>query len=138
MSSANESAASEHPTTEALTQYSQQDLSQALIEIVTESWRFARLFGRVLDQLDSDEQPRYRSQCNWFTKKLEESLGQLDLEIVSVEGHPHDSGLPVTTLNLQAFKPDEPLVVDQMIEPIIKGPTGVVRAGTVTVKRVQS
>ena len=138
MSSGNESHASVPTTTEVITQPSQEDLSQALIEIVTESWRFARLFGRVLDQLAGDEQPRYRSQCDWFAKKLEESLRKVDLEIVSVEGHPHDSGLPVTALNLQAFKPDEPLIVDQMIEPIIKGPAGVIRAGTVTVKRVQS
>ena len=138
MSSTNESHPSKHSTSEHVAQPTREDLSKSLLDIVTESWRFARLFGRVLDQLDSEEQSRYRSQCNWFEKKLKESLGQVDLEIVSVEGHPHDSGLPVTALNLQEFKPDETLTVDQMIEPIIKGRDGIVRTGTVTVRRVQS
>ena len=138
-SSENESQTPEHSTGEVLTPFTKEDLTKSLLDIVTESWRLARLFGRVLDQLDIQEQPRYRSQCSWFKKKLQDSLGQVDLEIVSVEGHPHDSGLPVTALNLQEFNADETLAVDQMIEPIIKGPTGtVVRTGTVTVKRVQS
>lgn len=137
MSSDSESRTSEQSTPDVLTQSTQEALSKSLIEVVVESWRFARLFSRVLDRLDSDDQSRYRGQYSWFEKKLQESLGQIDLKIVSVEGHPLDSGLPVTALNLEDFKSDETLVVDQMIEPIIQGPTGIVRAGVVTVRRTQ-
>lgn len=132
-----QSRASEESTTDVLTQITREDLSKSLLDIVIESWRFARLSSRVLDQLGSDEQSRYRSQYSWFEKKLQQSLGEIDLKIVSVEGHPLDSGLPVTALNLEDFTPDETLVVDQMIEPIIKSSTGIVRTGVVTVRREQ-
>lgn len=137
MSSDRGPCTSEQSTTDVLAPSTQEALSKSLIEVAVESWRFARLFGRVLDQLDSDEQSRYRGQYIWFEKKLQQSLGQVDLKIVSVEGHPLDSGLPVTALNLEDFKSDETLVVDQMIEPIIQGPTGIVRTGVVTVRRTQ-
>ena len=137
MSSDSESRTSEQSTTDVLTLSTQEALSKSLIDVVVESWRFARLFSRVLDRLDSDDQSRYRGQYSWFEKKLQESLGEIDLKIVSVEGHPLDSGLPVTALNLEDFKSDERLVVDQMIEPIIQGPTGIVRTGVVTVRRTQ-
>lgn len=138
MSSANESAVSEHSTSEVLHQLTREDLSKSLLDVVTESWRLSRLFSRVLDRLGSEEQSRYRSQFSWFDKKLENALGQIDLKIVMIEGHPFDTGLPVTVLNLEEFKPDDTLTVDQMIEPIIMGPSGIVRPGTVTVKRTES
>ena len=137
MSSDSESRTSAESTTDGLTPSAQEALSKSLLDVVIESWRFARLFSRVLDRLDSDDQSRYRGQYSWFEKKLHQSLGQIDLKIVSVEGHPLDSGLPVTALNLEDFQPEDTLVVDQMIEPIIQGPTGIVRTGVVTVRRTQ-
>ncbi len=138
MTSATESQASEHATRERPREPTAEERSEALLDIAIEAWRLGRLFNRVLERLDSEEQPRYRSQVEWFAKKLNDSLDQVQLRVETIEGHPFDSGQPVTALNLEEFKSGTPLTVDKMIEPIIMGPTGVVRAGTITVKRVNS
>lgn len=46
--------------------------------------------------------------------------------------------MAVSALNLGDFGPDEALAVDQMLEPVIMGPTGLRRAGTVLLWRMLS
>jgi hypothetical protein len=121
---------SEKPTPEALT--------QSILDISVESWRFGKLFDRLLTKLDAGEQGRYRSQFRWFQKKIDESLGVAQLRVVNVEGHPYDPGMAATPLNIDDFEPQEVLVVDQMLEPILMGPEGIVKTGTVTLRKVQS
>ncbi len=41
-------------------------------------------------------------------------------------------------LNIEEFDSQDALVVDQMLEPIIMGPDGVIRTGTVTLRKVES
>jgi hypothetical protein len=60
------------------------------------------------------------------------------LRIVNVEGAPFDPGMAATPINIDEFKPHDVLVVDQMLEPIIMGPEGIVMTGTVTLRKVQS
>jgi len=87
-------------------------------------------------KLDAGEQARYRSQFRWFIKKVEESLAEAGLRIVNVEGHPFDPGIAATPLNIEEFEASDSLMVDQMIEPIIMSKEDLVRAGTVTLKKV--
>lgn len=121
---------SQEPTKKALT--------QSLLDISIEAWRFGKLFDRLLSKIDAGEQGRYRNQFRWFQKKIDESLGFAQLRIVNVEGHPYDPGMAATPLNMDEFEPQDVLVVDQMLEPILMGPDGVVKAGTVTLRKVQS
>ncbi len=60
------------------------------------------------------------------------------MRIVNIEGHPFDPGMAATPLNIEEFGSEDALVVDQMIEPIIMGPDGVARTGTVTLRKVES
>ena len=115
-----------------------QVLTKSLIDVVVESWRFGRLFDRLLLRLDAGEQSRYRGQYRWFQRKLEESLTNAGMRIVSIDGHQFDPGMAVTPLNVDEFGSEDPLVVDQMLEPIIMGPDGVVRTGTVTLRKLES
>ncbi len=117
---------------------STEGLTKSLLDVVVESWRFSRLFDRLLTKLDAGEQGRYRGQFRWFQRKLEESLADADMRIVNVEGQPFDPGVAATPLNIEEFEPDDSLIVDQMLEPIIMGPDGVLRAGTVTLRKVES
>lgn len=112
-------------------------LNQVVISMAVESWRFGRVFDRVLVKLDAGEQARYRSQFRWFMKKLEDSLEDAGLRIVNVDGHPFDPGIAATPLNIEEFEPSDSLIVDQMIEPIIMSKECLVRAGTVTLKKVE-
>ncbi len=111
------------------------DLRQPLIEIVIESWRMAKLFHRVLGKLEPTESNRYVNQIRYFQKRLDDMLAVASLRLVSLEGHPYDPGMAATPLNIADFGPDDTLVVEQMMEPILMGPDGVVKSGTILLKR---
>ena len=113
-------------------------LTKSLLDVAVESWRLGRLFDRLLLKLDAGEQGRYRRQFRWFQRKLEDSLTDAGMRIVNVEGHAFDPGIAATPLNIEEFSSEDALVVDQMLEPIIMGPDGVVRTGTVTLRKVES
>lgn len=110
---------------------------KALIELSVESWRFSRVFARLLSKLDAGESTRYVNQYRYYIKRMEESLEVVDLRLVNVEGHPYDPGFAATALNLGDFGPDDVLLVDQMVEPIIMGPDGLVRSGTVMLRKAE-
>ena len=112
-------------------------LTQSVVSMAVESWRFAKMFDRLLTKLDAGEQNRYKSQFRWFIKKVEEALEQVDLRIVNVEGSPFDPGMAATPLNIEEFDTKDILVVDQMLEPIIMGKEGLVKTGTVTLRKVE-
>ncbi len=107
----------------------------SLIEVAVESWRFSRLFGKVVNKLDAGEASRYLSQLRYFQKKVEDNLASSGLRLVNVEGHPYDPGMAASALNLGDFGPDDVLLVDQMLEPIIMGSDGLRKQGTVMLKK---
>lgn len=111
-------------------------LTQVVIGMAVESWRFGKTYDRLLTKLDAGEQNRHKSQFRWFIKKVEEALEQADLRIVNVEGHPFDPGMAATPLNIEEFDANDALMVDQMIEPIIMGKEGLIKTGTVTLRKV--
>lgn len=115
----------------------QSAITNAVISMATESWRFGRVFERLLTKLDAGEQTRFQSQFRWFLKKVDEALEQADLRLVNVEGYPFDPGMAATPLNIEDFQSSDVLVVDQMLEPIIMGKDGLVKIGTVTLRKVQ-
>ena len=111
-------------------------LIQPIINMAVEAWRFGRVFERVMMKLDIGEQTRYQGQLRWFIRKIEESLTEAGLRIVNIEGHPFDPGVAATPLNIEEFEAGDTLVVDQMLEPIIMGDEGVIRTGTVILRKV--
>ena len=113
-------------------------LEQSLIDIAVESWRFSRLFGKVVGKLDAGESGRYINQIRYFQKKVEESLDSNGLKLVNVEGQPYDAGTAASALNLGDFGPEDVLLVEQMLEPIIMGPKGLRKQGTVMLRKVES
>lgn len=114
-----------------------EQVERALIDIATESWRFSRLFAKVISKLDAGESNRHLNQLRYFQRKVEESLAAGDLKLVNVEGHPFDPGMAATAINLGDFGPDDALFVEQMLEPIIMGPEGLRKQGTVVLRKAQ-
>jgi hypothetical protein len=112
-------------------------MRDSVLSMAVEAWRFGRVFDRLLGRLDAGETNRYRSQFDWFMKKVEDSLNGAGLRIVNVEGQPFDPGMAATPLNIDEFDVSEPLVVDQMLEPIIMGGNGIVKMGTVTLRKAE-
>jgi hypothetical protein len=110
-------------------------LERLLIEIGVETWRFSRLFARVVNKLDAGEQNRYANQLRYFQKKVEENLEGAGFKLVSVEGQPFDEGIAASPVNIADFGPEEKLLVEQMVEPIVMGTDGLRRPGTVLVRK---
>ena len=113
-------------------------MRETVVSMAVESWRFGRVFERLLLKLDAGEQNRYKSQFRWFLKKVEDALEQSDMKLVNVEGHLFEPGMAATPLNIEEFEADDILMVDQMLEPIIMGKEGLVKTGTVTLRKVES
>lgn len=113
------------------------NLRQPLIDMALESWRFAKVFGRILGRLEAAEAARYTNQMRYFLKRVDESLATVNMRIVSLEGQVYDPGMAASALNIGDFGPDDVLVVDQMVEPVIMGTAGLVKAGTVMLKLSQ-
>ncbi|MEH8142759.1 hypothetical protein Q7I15_19110 [Aeromonas veronii] len=117
---------------------SSEQMEQSLIDIAVESWRFSRLFRNVINKLDAGDSGRYVNQLRYFQKKVEESLNSSGLKLVNIEGQPYDVGMAASALNLGDFGPDDVLLVDQMVEPIIMGPNGLRKQGTVMLRKVEA
>jgi len=115
-----------------------EQLERSLIDVAVESWRFSRLFARVVNKLDAGEGTRYVNQLRYFQKKVEDSLDASGLKLVNVEGQPFDPGMAASALNIGDFGPDDHLLVDQMVEPIIMGPEGLKKQGTVMLRKAES
>jgi hypothetical protein len=116
---------------------SSEKIEKALIDIAVESWRFSRVFAGLLTKLDTGESPRYINQLRYYQKRLAESLEVAELNLVSIEGETYDPGQAVSALNLGDFGPDDVLIIDQMVEPIIMGHHGLVKPGTVMLRKVE-
>lgn len=118
-------------------QINNDQFEQSLVDMAIESWRFSRLFARVVSKLDAGESSRYLNQMRYFQKKVEESLDVIGFKLVTVEGLPYDTGVAASAINLDEFAADDHLIVDQMLEPIVMGPNGLRREGSVMLRKVQ-
>lgn len=113
-------------------------MEQSLIDMAVECWRFSRLFGKLVSKLDAGESGRYANQLRYFQKRIEESLDANGIRLVNLEGQPYDAGVAASALNIGDFGPDDMLLVDQMVEPIIMGPDGLRKQGTVMLRKVEA
>lgn len=51
-----------------------EQLERSLVDIAVESWRFSRIFARLVSKLDAGESSRYVNQLRYFQKRVDESL----------------------------------------------------------------
>ena len=108
----------------------------ALIDLAVDSWKFARLFTRVISKLDAGEQARYANQMRFFQKRIDNAAEAAGARIVSIEGQPFEPGMAASPLNLEDFGDGDALFVDQMLEPIVMGNDGVLRTGTMMLRKL--
>jgi hypothetical protein len=111
-------------------------LEKALMDVSIENWRLSKLFIRAISKLDAGDTGKYGSQLRYFQKRIEESLESCGLRLVSLEGQPFDAGMAASALNGSDFAPDDLVVVDQMVEPIVMGVDGLKKEGTVMLRKV--
>jgi hypothetical protein len=107
-----------------------------LLDLALEGWRFQRLFLQALSKLDAGEAARFASQHRYFLRRVEDCLAAAGLRFVTLEGEPYLTGTAAHAVNLAEFGPDDELVVDQMLEPIVMSASGLLRQGTVLLRKV--
>jgi molecular chaperone GrpE (heat shock protein) len=86
--------------------------------------------------LDAGDTAKYVNQLRYFQKKIEDSLDEVGLKVVNLEGQVFDAGMAVSAINIEDFEARDVLVVEQMIEPVIMGGEGLKRSGVVMVRKV--
>ena len=111
-------------------------LRNAIVTMAVESWRFGRVFDRLITKIDAGERERHENQLRWFFKKLEETLGLVEMKLVNIEGDRFDSGTAATPLNIEDFDAQDELMVEQMLEPIIMRKDSLIKMGTVMLRKV--
>jgi hypothetical protein len=109
----------------------------AALNLALEGWRFANTTMRIINKLPPSDQRRHCGQVDWFRKKIHTVLERFGVRLVDLTGQRFESGMAVTALNLEDFGPDDVLEIEQMIEPIVMGEDGVMRIGTVTVRKAK-
>lgn len=114
-----------------------ENFAKSLIDTTIEGWKFSRLVLRLLNKMDSGESSRYGNQLRYFCEKLAANLEAVEMRIVNLEGQPFDPGMAVNALNAGDFSPEDQLMIEQMLEPVIMGPDGVVRSGTIMLRKAQ-
>jgi len=92
---------------------------ETIIKIITENWRLMKLFLKVISKLDASESNRYLNQVRYFQKTIHDSLDEIGMNLINLEGEVFDSGMAATPLNIDDFGIDDNLLVEQMIEPLI-------------------
>ncbi len=117
---------------------SYEEHQETIIKLTTEAWYLAKIFERAILQLNIDQPRRYTSRIEWFLKKAEESLNDVGLRIVNVEGHGYDVGMAAAPVNMEEFDVDDSLEVTWMVEPIIMKGTDLMKRGKVYLRRTES
>ncbi|MCI6565312.1 hypothetical protein, partial [Campylobacter sp.] len=65
------------------------------------------------------EKVKYSNQLRYFLKSIQNNLMECKLEIVNLEGQNFDIGMAATAINMDEFSPNDELIVEQMLEPLI-------------------
>ena len=112
-------------------------LRDNLISIASELYRFKGVFAKAISKLDIDEQNKYSSQFQWFSKKVTKALDDSGIRVVTLDGQLYDPGMAVTPLNIEDFEADDILYVAQTMEPIIMQDNAVIKTGTVILGRAE-
>ena len=113
-------------------------LKDTLAALAIESWRLSKAFESLLIRSEAKEQRKYQSKLSWFKKKLDETLQEADLQLVNLENQSYDVGSAVKAINIDDFSSGDELIIDQMIEPIIMTDQGILKTGTVILRKASS
>ena len=84
-----------------------------------------RFFSRLIEKRSVSPFPNNFNACKT----------EFSLRFINLENQKYDTGAAVTAINLDDFQPDDDLEIDQMIEPIVMSNEGVLRSGTVVLRK---
>jgi len=109
-----------------------------IIKITTENWRLMKLCLKVIAKLNASEANRYLNQIRYFQKTIHDRLDEVDMKLINLEGEVFDPGMAATPLNIDEFKIEDKLLVEQMIEPLIMKDGNIKKQAIISLKKVDS
>lgn len=110
-------------------------LRGALAGIASESWRFSHAMEKALQRMDAMDAERFARQYSYFSTRVSRAMADAGLTSLDLTGQPYDIGMAVQPMNIDEFDEDEPLVITQMIEPVILCGGRVMKTGMVMLGR---
>ena len=102
-----------------------------------EAWRFRKTFEKAMSKLEPEEGQKTISKFNWFMKKMNDALNSAGMRYVNLEGQEFSEGLPISPINIDDFEPNDKLLIEQMLEPIIMEGDTVKKPGTAILGRIE-
>jgi len=120
---------------DAIEKAREQETLKALLRVSVEGWRLIRTVERFQRQLDADQQRRIGSRISYFDRLLTDELANLGYSLIDFRGQPFGPQIAASAVNVDEFAPSDSLVVDQTVEPAVIGPDGLLRMGTVTLRK---
>ena len=104
--------------------------TQAMADLATEAWRFSRVAERCAMNMDIMDADRFLNQYDWFARKIQAVTQEAGLWTVDLTGQVYEPGMAVSPLNLEDFPEGTPLVIAQMVEPVLMENGNVRKMGT--------
>lgn len=109
---------------------------ELIANVASHSWRMSRLARRAIEKLPPQDGSRLANQLRFADRQISDELATVGVQVVDLEGERFDAGMAVTSLNASDFAASDDLVVAQMIEPIVLGPSGLLKYGVVMLGKV--
>jgi len=106
-----------------------------LAGVAIDAWRLSRLFARSLGVMAPIDANRMASQLRFLERSIDSQLNDAGVRLISLDGRAFDAGLPATPVNADTFGPDDELIVEQTITPLVMGPAGLLKQATVMLAR---
>lgn len=106
-----------------------------IIKLAVEKWRLIQLFDKATTKLEPTEKQKYDNQLRYFRRSIENSLQESGMRLVDLTGQIYDIGMAATAINIDDFEPNEPLIVDKMIEPLIMQNSTIKKQATINLRK---
>lgn len=113
-----------------------QILEDIIIKMTADKWRLIQLFDKITNKLEPNQKQKYNNQLRYFKRSMENSLLEANMRLVDLTNQIYDIGMAATAINIDDFEPDEQLIVDNMIEPLIMQKSNIKKQATVNLRKV--
>ncbi len=113
-------------------------LFEGAIDYVVEAWRLNTFMNELVNKIsESQIKKRGINKLSTFQKHTDSAMKKMGIEILDFTGVEYEIGLPVNPINLSDYPGEEVLIIEMMMEPVIKksGSADIIRRGTVVVGR---
>lgn len=111
-----------------------EEMQQGVVTMAVEAYRLNAFVKSLVPRI-ADERllKRLTNQIARFDKMFAEGLNTAGLEWIDVTGHEYDPGLPVEPINMEEFTENDELIIEVMLEPVvkIKDSTEIIKKGIV-------